>query len=49
MEIDVENENVVSKLPNAVHMNIEIDNVESVLFNVVIFHVDIHYYVSTLI
>ena len=48
MKIDVENNNVVSTLPNVVQFNVEIHNVVSTLLNVVNFNVDVHNVVSTL-
>ena len=49
VEIDVENENVVSTLSNVAQFNVEKHNVVSTLFNVVNFNVDVHNVVSTLI
>lgn len=49
MQIDIENDNVVSTLHNVIQINFELDIVGSTLFNVVNSNVEIHNAVSTLI
>ena len=49
VQLDVENENVVSTLSNVAHVNGEIHNVDSTLLDVVNFNVEIRNIVSTLI
>ena len=49
VQLDVENENVVSTLSNVVHVNFELHNVDSTLLDVVNVNVEIRNGVSTLI
>ena len=49
VQLDVENENVVSTWSDVVHVNVEIHNVDSTLLDVANFNVEIRNVVSTLI
>ena len=49
MKLDIEKDNHVSTLSNDVHINVEIRNVDLILFDVVNSNVEIHNVASTLI